>query len=58
MQFETWLDVIEMGGHGLYVWSSFGLTVLVIALNVIVPLNAHKKIRVSLQKKFQRENNS
>jgi len=30
-QFETISELLAMGGHGLYVWLSYGSTVLVLA---------------------------
>ena len=31
MAFESWADFLAMGKHGVYVWSSYGLTFAVIA---------------------------
>lgn len=31
MAFDTWADFLAMGKHGVYVWSSYGLTFVVIA---------------------------
>ncbi len=57
MQFESLNEFIHMGGHGVYVWTSFAVTVAVIALNIVLPVLEQKKIKVSLYKKLQRENN-
>ncbi len=57
MQFESINDFINMGGHGLYVWTSFAVAIVVIGLNLILPVLEQKKIKVSLYKKLQRENN-
>jgi heme exporter protein D len=35
MSFETFADFLAMGKHGLYVWLSYGVAVLVIAANVL-----------------------
>jgi heme exporter protein CcmD len=32
MHWQTWQAFWDMGGYALYVWSSFGVTVLLIAL--------------------------
>jgi heme exporter protein D len=31
MAFDSWADFLAMGKHGVYVWSSYGLTFFVIA---------------------------
>lgn len=33
----------DMSGYGFYVWSSFGITALVLALNVLLPLAQHRQ---------------
>lgn len=57
MQFESWSEFLAMGGHAVYVWASFGISLFIISLNLVLPFFEHKKIQVSLNKKFQRENN-
>lgn len=57
MQFDSWLAFFNMGGHGLYVWLSFGISLLVLILNVASPLFQFKSTVRSLAKKFQRESN-
>ena len=41
MSFSEFLD---MGGYGFYVWSSYGITLLILAVNVIGPLQLHRKL--------------
>ena len=55
MQFSTWVEFIDMGGHGLYVWLSFAIAIGVISINVLQPWMSQKKLIESLQRKFQRE---
>ena len=57
MQFDTWVEFIDMGGHGLYVWLSFAIAAGVISINLLQPWMAQKKLLESLQHKFQREGN-
>ena len=35
MSFETFADFLHMGGHALYVWLSFGVTAVAIAINLV-----------------------
>ncbi len=34
MNGSGWSDFLAMGGYGLYVWGSFGMCVLVLALEI------------------------
>jgi heme exporter protein D len=38
-----------MGGYGLYVWGSFGITALLMGLEVILAVRRHQHTRESLQ---------
>ncbi len=58
MQFESLVAFFEMGGHGLYVWLSFSIAVVVIGFNLIQPWLNQKKIFIALNKKYQHENRS
>jgi heme exporter protein D len=56
MQFESLMSFFQMDGHGLYVWLSYVITLVVLALNFVMPRRAQKKILISLQKRILREN--
>ena len=43
MYFETWAEFITMGGHGVYVWSSYGIAILILIYNLVVPVIAHRQ---------------
>lgn len=34
MQWHSWTEFWEMGGYGLYVWGSFGITALVVLAEI------------------------
>jgi heme exporter protein D len=36
-------EFIDMGGYGFYVWTSYGICLLVLMLNVIVPIVQSKQ---------------
>ncbi len=42
MIWSNWSEFIAMGGYGLYVWGSFGVTALVMVVEV-VSLRARRK---------------
>ncbi|MGA9031487.1 MAG: heme exporter protein CcmD [Sulfuricaulis sp.] len=41
----NWSEFIHMGGYGFYVWSSYGLALLVLLLNLYLPLRRRKTVR-------------
>jgi len=47
----NWSEFIEMGGYAVYVWSSWGLTIIAFILMIFSALNKRKK----LLNKFQQQ---
>ena len=41
----NWSEFLHMGGYGFYVWSSYGLALLVLLLNLYLPLRRRKTVR-------------
>jgi heme exporter protein D len=37
-------EFLNMGGYAFYVWTSYGLALLVLLINVILPLRQRKKL--------------
>lgn len=50
-------DFFAMGGYAFYVWTSYGLTFLLLFMGIIKPLLANKQILRSLLLKRKREQN-
>ena len=42
-------EFISMGGYGLYVWGSFGVTALLMIMEVFQAARQHKSMRDSLR---------
>ncbi|WP_122734272.1 heme exporter protein CcmD, partial [Pseudomonas viridiflava] len=38
MSFDSFGDFLAMGRHGLFVWSAYGLCLLVLLVNVALPV--------------------
>ena len=51
MSFSSFGDFIAMGHHGLFVWTAYGFCFLVISINALIPLFAHRRY---LQQEFRR----
>lgn len=56
VSFNSFSEFLSMGGHGLYVWLSYGLGLAVILINLITPLQAGKYLRAQLTRRLLREN--
>ncbi len=50
MYFENFASLVNMGGHGVYVWPTYGLGLLVILYNIFSPLMARKKIVAQIKR--------
>jgi heme exporter protein D len=55
MAFESFADFLDMGGHGLYVWLCYGLGLLVILGNLLMPQRQAKQIQRELRRRIRRE---
>ncbi len=53
MSFNSFSDFLAMGGHGLYVWSAYGVTVVVFLFNAIKPVLMYKRF-LRTQNQLQR----
>ena len=51
-------DFFHMGGYALYVWSTYGLALIVFALNIIIPLRREKQLLKSIAAKIKHKNSS
>jgi len=47
-------EFFHMGGYAFYVWSAYGLSMIVLILNVILPMRNEKQIFRKLSKQAQR----
>ncbi len=55
MNFASFADFVAMGNHGLYVWSAYGISLLVLAFNVGVPLLARRRYLQEQARRLRRE---
>ena len=55
MQFESFQEFIQMGGHGPYVFSVFIMSVLVLVGNVLRPLYQKKRFYLEQSGRRQRD---
>jgi heme exporter protein D len=48
-------EFFHMGGYAFYVWTSYGLTLIVLVANLIIPHNRERVILRSLARKLRRK---
>ncbi len=58
MIWSSWNDFWAMGGYGLYVWGSFGVTALCMAVEVAWVKNARQKALAQVAGELAAETNS
>ena len=52
---NSFADFLHMGGYGLYVWGSFGLTALIMAVEPIVVARQQKSTIARLKRQLRAE---
>lgn len=55
MSFDSFADFLAMGGHGLYVWSSYAIGLAVVLANVISPMMTRKRLITEQLRRIRRE---
>ena len=58
MIWNSWNDFWAMGGYGLYVWGSFGVTALFMALEVVWVKNARAQALSQVASELAAQTNS
>jgi heme exporter protein D len=57
MFFDSIGDFFAMGGHGFYVWLSYGISFVLIAANFIMPVLKRKQLHRDMARLSRREQN-
>jgi heme exporter protein D len=58
MIWNSWTEFWAMGGYGLYVWGSFGVTALCLALEMIWVKNARAQALAQISDELVAKTNS
>ncbi len=48
-------EFFHMGGYAFYVWTSYGLTLIVLVANILSPLRQRRKLLADLARRARRE---
>ena len=57
MSFASFGEFLAMGTHGPYVWSAYGISLAVLALNVVLPILARRRYLQDEVRRLRRESN-
>lgn len=55
MSFNSFSEFLSMGGHGLYVWLSYGLGAAIVLANLILPKLARTQLLNEQKRRLRRE---
>jgi len=55
VSFNSVSEFLAMGGHGLYVWLSYGLGVAIIAANLVLPKLSRNRLLAEQKRRLRRE---
>ena len=55
MYFDSFAEFLEMGRHGFYVWSAYGISMVLIAVNLVAMVRRQKRVRTEIQRAHRRE---
>lgn len=55
MAFASFADFFAMGGHAGYVWSAYGMCLVILVLNVMLPKLARRRYVKDLARRRRRE---
>jgi heme exporter protein D len=55
IHWNSFSDFIAMGGYGTYVWGSFGVTALIMAIEPIVAIRNQKTLIARLKRQIRAE---
>jgi heme exporter protein D len=55
MHWNSFSDFLAMGGYGLYVWGSFGVTALIMILEPLLVLRRQRVTRQRLLRQIEAE---
>ena len=55
MQFSSFSEFVAMGGHGFYVWLSYGMSITLLVLLVFFSITKNKNIISQIKRRQLRE---
>jgi heme exporter protein D len=56
MSFNSFVEFLQMGEHGVFVWSCYGITLVVLLVNILRPLQLKSAILRARRQALVQEN--
>jgi heme exporter protein D len=56
MSFNSFAEFLQMGEHGVFVWSCYGITLVVLLVNILRPLQLKRAILRARRRALVQEN--
>ncbi|MDH5710839.1 MAG: heme exporter protein CcmD [Gammaproteobacteria bacterium] len=51
----SWSEFFHMGGYAVFVWSSYGLALLMVVVNIVSPIIERKRVIARVKRAIKRE---
>lgn len=55
MYFDSFAEFIQMGRHGVYVWSAYGISAALVLINLWLAARAQRQAREQVARQVRRE---
>ncbi|MFT4712617.1 MAG: heme exporter protein D [Candidatus Azotimanducaceae bacterium] len=50
MYFDNFAEFVDMGGHGVFVWSCYAIVLVTLVGNILQPIQAARKFQIALKR--------
>lgn len=51
----NWSEFFHMGGYAVFVWTSYGLALLMVVVNIVSPILERKRVIARVKRAIKRE---
>ena len=51
----SWSEFLHMGGYAVFVWSSYGIALVMVIANIVQPVMERKKVIARVKRAIKRE---
>lgn len=51
----SWSEFFHMGGYAVFVWSSYGLALLMVVVNIVSPIIERKRVIARVKRAIKRD---
>lgn len=55
MYFDSFAEFLEMGRHGFYVWTAYGVSLVLIVVNLVAMVHNRRQVRAEIRRRLRRE---